>query len=146
MSRFLHSFYRLSFALIHAEVSLQISSSSLKPSNPVGTIYASFTVSAAGKTIQQTLLARKIIMVTRTALSWSTIAILFSSVGSNLVVLPFPSTMLQYSAVSLRRLTMHAKVFLIFQNGTYCLRISRNLKLDKAVCVYIYIFIYTHII
>lgn len=127
------SFRDWSFALIHAEASLEISSSSLKPFNLVGMICASFTVSAAGKSIQPTLLARKIIMVTQTALSWSTIAILFSSVGNNSVVLPFASTMLQYSAGSLRRLTTYAKVFLVFQDGTYCLRASQNLKLDKEV-------------
>ena len=71
------SFTDQSFALIRAEVSLQISSSSLKPSNLVGMICASFTVSAAGKSIQSTLLARKIIMITQRALSWSTVAILF---------------------------------------------------------------------
>lgn len=90
-----------SFALLHAEMSLQISSSSLKPSSLLSMICASFTVSAAGNSIQPTLLARKIIMITRTALSWSIIAILFYSVGNNSVVLPFASTVLQCSAVSL---------------------------------------------
>lgn len=42
-----------------------------------------YTVSAASKSIQSTLLAGKTIMITQTALSWSTIAILFSSVGDN---------------------------------------------------------------
>lgn len=119
-------------------MSLQISSSSLKPSNLAGMICASFTVSAAGKSIQPALLARKIIMVTQTALSWSTIAILFSSVSNNSVVLPFASTVLQYLTVfnsiqGLCRLTTHAKLILVFKDGTYCLRISQNLKLDKEV-------------
>lgn len=95
------SFTDQSFALLHAEMSLQISSSSLKPSSLLSMICASFTVSAAGNSIQPTLLARKIIMITRTALSWSIIAILFYSVGNNSVVLPFASTVLQCSAVSL---------------------------------------------
>lgn len=125
------SFTDQSFALIHAEVSLQISSSSLKPSNLVGMICASFTVSAAGKSIQTALLARKINMVTQTALSWSTIAIPFSSVSNNSVMLPFASTVLQYSTVfnsiqRLCRLTTHAKLFLVFKDGTYCLRISQT--------------------
>lgn len=42
-----------------------------------------YTVSAAGKSIQSTLLARKTIMITQMALSWSTVAILSSSVGDN---------------------------------------------------------------
>lgn len=85
-----------SFALIHAEVSLQISPFSLKPSILGAVICASFTVPAAGKSIQPTPPARKIIMVTQTALSWHTSAILFSSAGSNSVIV---STMLQQSSV-----------------------------------------------
>lgn len=122
-----------SLVLIQAELSLQISPSSLKPSNLVGMICASFTVSTAGKSIQPTLLARKIIMITQTALPWSIIAILSFSVGNNSVVLPFASVVLQYSAVSLCRLTTNAKVFPAFQDGTYCLSVYQNLQLHKEV-------------
>jgi len=106
-----------SFALIHAEVSLQISSSPLKPSNLVGVISASFTVPAAGKSIQPALLARKIITVTQTALSWSTIAFFFFFSGQQLSCALIRLNSASEFSWQLCRLTPHVKAFKVFKMG-----------------------------
>lgn len=112
-----------SFPLTQEEASLQISPFFPKPSILGAMTRVSFTVSAAGKSIQPTPPARKIIMVTRTALSWHTTATPFSSAENNSAI---ASTTREYSSISEYKLTAHTKVFPVFQDEIYCLKINQN--------------------
>lgn len=109
--------------LTQAAASLQISPFSPKPSILGAMTRVSFTASAAGKSVQPTPPARKIIMVTRTALSWHTTATSFSSAENNSVI---ASATLECSSISVCKLTTHTKVFLVFQDEIYCLKINQN--------------------